>query len=216
MPAERANALVEVFLPGGRTRTTPVGEFPHDAASADGRRIFVGDELGDTLSVVEGGRRIERVPAPVQPGGVVTNTFGQVAVVGVSERALELFDAQNLKRLGKIAVGIGPTHVVVLDRRLFVIDTRGDAVLEVRTRPKLRIHRRTALPGTPYGVAIDAVRRRLWVTLTETNEVVELTSRRVLRRFPTVRQPNTVAVDELTGRVFVPSRKDGTLQVIDP
>jgi DNA-binding beta-propeller fold protein YncE len=46
--------------------------------------------------------------------------------------------------------------------------------------------------------------------------VAELTDRRVLRTFPTVRQPNSVAVDPRTGRVFVASRKDGVLQLFDP
>lgn len=217
VPAERSDAVVEVSLPDGRLRETGVGDFPHDAAS-DGRgRIFVGDEGGDTMSVVEGGRRVERLSAPVQPGGVVTSDDGElVAVVGVSERALELFDTRSLRRLGKIDTGVGPTHVVARGSRFFVVDTRGDGLLEVLTDPPLRIHRRTALPGAPYGIAADPVRERFWVTLTETNEVVELTDRRRLRSFPTVRQPNTVAVDPQTGRVFVASRKDGTLQIIDP
>lgn len=217
VPAERRDALVEVFLRGRRPpRITPVGDFPHDAASADGRRLFVGDELGDTVSVVEDGRRVRVLDAPIQPGGVAATGDGRVGVVGVSERALELFDAESLRRLGKIDVGVGPTHLVALGTRLFVVDTRGDGLLEVRTRPRLRIRRRTALPGAPYGVAVDPVRRRLWVTLTETNRVVELTDRRRVRSFPTVRQPNTVAVDSRTGRVFVGSRRDGTLQIIDP
>ena len=217
VPAERSNELAEVFLPSGRTRVREVGRFPHDAAS-DGRgRIFVGDELGNTMSVLESGRGVRRVGAPVQPGGVVTSSDGRlVAVVGVRERALELFDTRTLRRLGKVDVGVGPTHVVARGRRFFVVDTRGDGLLEVLTEGKLRIHRRTNLPGAPYGVAYDERRRRFWVTLTETNEVVELTDRRRLRAFPTVRQPNTVAVDPVSGRVFVASRAEGTLQVIDP
>jgi hypothetical protein len=31
-----------------------------------------------------------------------------------------------------------------------------------------------------------------------------------------VRQPNSVAVDPDSGRVFVASRRDGTLQLLDP
>jgi len=217
VPAERSDQLIEVFLPGGRLRRTGVGDFPHDAASDGQGRLFVGDEGGDTLSVVENGRRVQRLSAPVQPGGVVTSDDGSlVAVVGVSERALELFDSESLRRLGKIDAGVGPTHVVARGNRFFVVDTRGDGLLEVLTEPELRIHRRTALPGAPYGVTVDPERKRFWVTLTETNEVLELTDRRELRSFPTVRQPNTVAVDPVTGRVFVASRKDGTLQIIDP
>jgi len=217
VPSERTDELIEVFLPSGRTRVTKVGRFPHDAASDGERRIFVGDELGDTMSVIESGQVVERLSAPVQPGGVVTSTSGGlVAVVGVRERALELFNSKTLERMGKVNVGVGPTHVVARGRRFFVVDTRGDGLLEVLTEPDLKIHRRTALPGAPYGISFDPKRKRFWVTLTETNEVLELTDRRILRRFPTVRQPNTVAVDPVTGRVYVASRKDGTLQIIDP
>jgi hypothetical protein len=215
VPAERANAIVEVSLPEGRLRATRVGRFPHDAARANGR-LFVGDELGHTLSVVEHGRRIGALPAPRQPGGVAaTADRDHVGVVGVRERALEVFDTRTLKSAGKVSVGIGPTHVVGGGERFFVVDTRGNALLELRLDP-LRVHRRTHLGGAPYGIALDPERRRYWVTLTERNQVAELTDHRVLRRFPTVRQPNSVAVDPGSGRVFVASRNDGTLQFFDP
>jgi DNA-binding beta-propeller fold protein YncE len=215
VPAERADAIVEVSLARGRLRTAPVGRFPHDAARAGGR-VFVGDELGHTVSVVEGGRRIETLPAPRQPGGVAaTADRSHVGVVGVRERALEVIDTRTLESEGKVSVGIGPTHVVGGGGRFFVVDTRGNALLEVRLDP-LRVHRRTHLGGTPYGIAVDTERRRYWVTLTGRNQVAELTDHRVLRRFPTVRQPNSVAVDPRTGRVFVAGRTEGTLQFFDP
>jgi DNA-binding beta-propeller fold protein YncE len=215
VPAERANAIVEVSLPRGGLHTTPVGRFPHDAARARGL-LFVGDELGHTLSVVEDGRRIDSLPAPRQPGGVAASADREhVAVVGIRERALEVFDTRTLESSGKVSVGIGPTHVVGGGERFFVVDTRGGALLEVRLDP-LRVHRRTHLGGAPYGIALDRERRRYWVTLTARNQVAELTDHRVLRRFPTVRQPNSVAVDPRSGRVFVASRKDGTLQFFDP
>ena len=215
VPAERANALVELSLPGGRLKTTPVGRFPHDAAAARGR-VFAGDELGHTLSVVEDGRVVDELDTPRQPGGVAATADGaHVGVVGVRERAIEVYDTRTLRSVGKVDVGIGPTHVVGAGGRFFVVDTRGDALLEVRLNP-LRVHRRTHLGGGPYGIALDRERRRYWVTLTARNEVAELTDHRVLRRFPTVRQPNSVAVDPGSGRVFVASRKDGTLQTFDP
>jgi DNA-binding beta-propeller fold protein YncE len=215
VPAERANAIVEVGLPYGWLRTARVGRFPHDAARARGR-LFVGDELGHTVSVIEHGRRIATLPAPRQPGGVAaTADRSHVGVVGVRERALEVFDTRTLESEGKVSVGLGPTHLVGGGERFFVVDTRGNALLEVRLDP-LRVHRRTQLGGTPYGIALDTERRRYWVTLTAFNEVAELTDHRVLRRFPTVRQPNSVAVDSRSGRVFVAGRTDGTLQFFDP
>jgi DNA-binding beta-propeller fold protein YncE len=215
VPAERADELVEVFLPDGRLRATEVGDQPHDAARAHAR-LFVGNERDRSVSVVERGREVERLDAPVGPGGVaVTGDRRLVAVVGVRERALQLFDAATLARAEKLDVGIGPTHVVARGARLFVVDTRGGGLIEVHTDP-LVVHRRTHLGGAPYGIAFDPVRRRFWVTLTATNRLAELTDRRLLRTFPTVRQPNSVAVDPVSGRVFVAGRRDGTLQLFDP
>ncbi len=69
--------------------------------------------------------------------------------------------------------------------------------------------------GTPYGIAIDRQRERLWVTLTATNQSGRVLDRRgtPLRIFtyPTIRQPNTVAVDPSDGDVFVGSRSDAQI-----
>lgn len=216
VPAEMSDELIEVALPGGRATGARVGDFPHDAARARGR-TFVGDELADTVTVLERRRRVKVLRAPVQPGGVeVTGDGRRLGVVGVRGRQLELFDTRTLRSLGRLSVGVGPTHVVALGRRFFVVDTRGDGLLEVRVEPKLVVHRRIPLAGRPYGVALDLRRRRLWVTLTERNQLVRLSTRGRLRTLPTVRQPNTVAVDERNGRVFVSGKVDGTIQIIDP
>jgi hypothetical protein len=139
-----------------------------------------------------------------------------VGVVGVRQRLLRLYDPRRLEAVGDVDVGVGPTHIVAGRRRFFVVDTRGDGLIEVRFRDRPVVHRRTQLPGAPYGVALDTRRKRIWVTLTARNLVAELTDRRLLRTFATVRQPNSVAVDSRSGRVFVAGRRDGTLQVIDP
>jgi DNA-binding beta-propeller fold protein YncE len=196
-----------------------VGHQPHTAVPAGGPaaggRIFVGNERGRSVSVVQDGRELRTLDAPVGPGGLAATRGGVVAVVGVRERAIELFDASTLASRGRIPVGLGPTHVAARGRRFFVVDTRGNGLIEIHTDP-LRVHRRTHLEGAPYGIAYDPRRRRFWVTLTASNRVAELTDRRLLRTFPTVRQPNSVAVDPVTGRVFVASRKDGVLQLFDP
>jgi DNA-binding beta-propeller fold protein YncE len=214
VPAEDADELVAVSLPDGRLRATPVGRQPH-AAVASGGSLFVGNERGRSVSVVENGREVRRLEAPVGPGGLAATLGRVVAVVGVRERAIEAFEASTLASRGRIAVGLGPTHVVARGERFFVVDTRGNGLIEVLMDP-LRVHRRTHLEGAPYGIAFDRERRRFWVTLTASNRVAEVTDRRVLRTFPTVRQPNSVAVDPGSGRVFVASRRDGVLQLFDP
>ena len=219
VPAESGDRLVEVALPSGRSRVTKVGDGPHDADAAGGR-FFAGDEFGSTLSLVEDGRRLRQVPTPLQPGGVAAfrDPAGPVAVVGVRERAVALYDVDG-RELHREPAGIGPTHVEAGDGgRLYVADTDGNAVLLFRTRPDLKLIRRIAVPGQPYATALDRRRGKLWVTLTETNRAVQLTAEVQVRRqreFATVRQPNAIAVHEPTGRVFVASRTDGTLQVFD-
>jgi DNA-binding beta-propeller fold protein YncE len=137
--------------------------------------------------------------------------------VGVRANQLRLYDARSLRGMGEVGVGIGPTHVVSDgDRHMFVADTRGDAIIFLRTRPRFEVRSRQALPNSsPYGLAYDRERDELWVTSTERNRVVRFRGRKRVDSFPTVRQPNSVAVDERTGRVFVAGRYQ-ELQLIDP
>ncbi len=219
VPAERADALTRVALPGGQADSVPVGMFPHDATQAGGR-ILVGDESGNTMSVIDGDQ-VRSFPIATQPGGLAPIDGGRaVAVVSVRERVVEIYDTDTLERLGSAPAGAGPTHVIAGSQgRFYVADTVGDGLLVFETKPELRLSRRVALLGSPYGLTVDRVRARLWATLTATNQVVELSAGarpRVLRTFPAVRQPNTVAVDPATGRVFVTGKVDGVLQLLDP
>jgi DNA-binding beta-propeller fold protein YncE len=217
VPSEPANELVEVALPGGATRATKVGAQPHDATAGEDGRLFTADERGSTISEVRDGRRIRSVPVDTQPGGIAA-LGDQVAVVAVQAYTVELYDQRTLRGQGARNAGLGPTHVVADDDgRLYVADTRGGEVLVYATEPRLKPVGRVALPGSPYGLAVDG--DRLWVTLTERNRLVELRAGDAperLRSFPTVRQPNSVAVEPGSGRVFVASRADGTLQITDP
>jgi DNA-binding beta-propeller fold protein YncE len=218
VPAEDANTLVDVALPGGETTQTPVGVYPHDAARVAGGQVLVGDERGGTLSVVDGGTVTGTFTSQTQPGGVavVGDTAG---VVDVGAFTLTSYDVPAGELLDVVDAGDGPTHLVADSRgRFLVADTRGNAVRTFTADP-LREVGEFPLAGTPYGLAYDATAQVLWVTLTATNEVVGLSTAAEqlteVARFPTVRQPNTVAVDPSSGRVFVGSRATGELQLID-
>jgi predicted small lipoprotein YifL len=220
VPAEDADALLRVALPGGGLDRAPTGREPHDAAAAGGR-VFVADELAHRLTVLQGDRIVARVQTALQPGGITPLDHGrQVAVVAVKERVVETYDAATGKRTGRVAAGVGPTHAVSDGGGyLWVADTDGGALLVYHLRPRLELIRRYPLPGSPYGLAIDNRRRRLFVTQTARNQLTELTAGgrpSLVRRHPTPQQPNTVAVDEATGRVFVTGKVDGVLQLLDP
>jgi DNA-binding beta-propeller fold protein YncE len=228
VPAEQAGRLFQVTLPGGRVvADTKVGRQPHDAAAA-GPVVFVGNEYSNTVSLVRGGRQIAVEPAPLQPGGVAAARDGSsVVVVGVRGRRIEAYTPGG-RPLGTAPVGVGPTHVRAAPGGLFyVADTEGDAVISFRvtaTGPRqVGPHQvgwvRTRC-CTPYGIAVDGRRGVLYVTLTASNllESFLISGGRLVpgRTWPTVRQPNDVAVDEATGRVFVVGTDSNQLQLIDP
>ncbi len=219
VPAEGSDQLVAVTLPDGRIQSvTSVGRNPHDAVAAAGR-VFVGNEFGDSVSVVEDGDVVGQVAAPIQPGGLGA-AGDAVAIVGVRGRQTKVVDASSLRELGTVVTGAGPTHVVGLGDRLFVADTNGAAVLVLSTAPEVAETARIDAAGAPYGLAVDPVRQHLWVTLTASNQVLVLDVSSpepvVLRTLPSVRQPNSVAVDPESGTVYVAGTADGVLQIISP
>lgn len=219
VPAETANRLLELSLRTRRLVSIRVGRLPHDAAAGAGR-IFVTDEFGHAVSVISRGAVVGLIRGFRQPGGIAA-TGRDVAVVDVSGNTVTFIASASLRRLGAVGAGAGPTHVVAgAGGNLYVVDTRGQAILGYTTHPRLRLRFRYPLAGTPYGIAIDPVRGRLWVTLTATDRLEELAigpgGLRLVRGYPTGRQPNTVAVDPRTGAVFVADAADGTLQIIRP
>jgi len=226
VPAEEANQLVTVpVTAAARERigdaeavTVEAGDHPHDAAALGGSS-FTADEFGSTVTEIRGGRRVRSAPVDAQPGGIEA-VGDALAIISVRAYTVELLDGETLQGGGAQSAGLGPTHVAA-DRagRLYLTDTRGDALILYATRPRLKWLARIALPGTPYGIAVDDPRGRLLVTLTARNELAELTlgdRPRRTRTWPTVRQPNTVAVDPSTGRVAVASAAEDALQLLPP
>lgn len=157
-----------------------------------------------------------RAAATGRPSSTVSGRA--LAILAARDRTLTLVDPRTGARIARVAAGVGPTHVVAVSDRLYVADTQGGALLVFATRPKLALVRRVYLPGGPYGMAVDPVRHRLWVTLTARNEVVSLPADgrpRPLVRLPTVRQPDSVAVDPALGTLAVTGRDAGVLQLVD-
>jgi DNA-binding beta-propeller fold protein YncE len=185
--------------------------------------VFVGNEYSNTVSLVRGGKQIAVEPAPLQPGGVAVARDGSaVVVVGVRGRRIEAY-APDGRPLGTAPVGVGPTHVRAAPNGLFyVADTEGDAVIgfQVTADGPHQVGSVRTETGAPYGIAIDGRRGLVYVTLTATNrlESFRISGHGLVpdRIWPTVRQPNDVAVDEATGQVFVVGTDDDQLQLIDP
>jgi DNA-binding beta-propeller fold protein YncE len=221
VPDEGANQLLRVALPGGEiVSRVMTGVAPHDAAQAANGTVFVANELGHNVVAVRGDQVVHTFTDVTQPAGLAA-VGNLVGLVDVRENTLTVYDAQSLRRVAELPAGAGPTHVAADARgHLAVIDTRGGAVLLYALQPTVRQIGKVDLPGTPYGVAYDSVRDRLWVTLTALNEVIGLNLNTQApvpaSPLPTVRQPNTVAVDSGTGRLFITGTAEGILELIDP
>jgi hypothetical protein len=103
--------------------------------------------------------------------------------------------------------------------RILVTDARAGALIAFSASP-LIMRQRYPVPGGAYGIAYDAKRSLAWVTLTERNEVVGFDVRGgepvEKYRFPTVRQPDSVGVDDQSGRVIIGSAAGEGTQVIQP
>jgi hypothetical protein len=156
-------------------------------------------------------------PGPTTATVATTDDGHLQAVLAPQARRLALYDSRTHERVDAAPAGVGPTHVIGFGDRLYVADTQGEALLIYHVRPRLTLTRRVYLPGAPYGLALDPVRRRLWVTLTARNELVGLTADRTapeVARLPTVRQPDAVSVDSASGTVTVTGGADGALQRI--
>jgi len=222
VPGEDTDTFAVVDLPSGRAGETVVlGRQPHDAVALGSDRFAVADELGGAVSFVAGGRETARVRGPVQPGGI-TAAGGRVAAVDVRGNALFVYDGAG-RPLARLPAGAGPTHAVALTGdRVAVADTRGNAIEVFALSGTPRRLGRLSLAGTPYGMALAPDGTTLWVTLTARNQVVPVAigsdgSARVAGAArPTVRQPNSVAVDGASTRLYVTgSTVDGVVEIID-
>jgi DNA-binding beta-propeller fold protein YncE len=218
LPAELRNELSQLALPSGRViSSTPLPDHPHNAAVI-GPNIWVADEFAPAVSVIDpSGTVIQTLHGPLQPGGVAA-ADGTVGVVDVRGARMYFYDATTFAGEGSIALGAGPTHAApVGGRYVAVADTRGGALLLVDLAAR-RVVSRLPLAGGPYGVASDPSTGQVWVTLTARNQLVEVARHgqqlAIDDTWPTVRQPNTVAVDPTAGCEYVAGVTPAALEVI--
>lgn len=209
--------LVRVTLPDGTTAPAAIDGEPV-SATAFGDRTLVAVRDRQAVAVLDGDRIFRMISGGLLSADQVLSTGEHAVVFDRLRNAVFALDVSAGTVDEGLRAGQGSTNAVT-DRfgRVLVADTRGDALLAFSVDPLL-LRQNFPVPGAPYGLAYDRERDLLWVTLTETNEVVgydiagEEPQER--HRFPTVEQPNTVTVDEKSGRVIVASATGKGIQVI--
>ena len=218
VPVESANQIIEVSLPSGEARATDVERQPHDAAAIANGDLVVGNEFSGSISVVREGKVRKTFDDLLQPGGVVTDDNTAV-VIDVKDYSVTTYDLDEMERVDRVQAGAGPTHGVMLnDGRLAVTDTRGGDVLIYDIDPLKEVGR-IALGDRPYGITVDTETNMVWVTLITKNELVglDLTEDipKVVARYATERQADTVAVDPGSKTLWVTGTAEGLVQRIE-
>lgn len=232
VPVASPGALVRVPLDGVTSESATAGTAGSGAAAPEtvaldgpargaaqvGARTVVA--LGDRLQVLEGARPVRTVSSDFADVTRLAPAGEKVAVLDGGRSAVTLVDPASGEEGATVRAGNGAVELAT-DRfgRVLISDVRDGEFLALGGEPLL-LRQRFPLAGAPYGLAYDPRRDRAWVTLTDRNEVVGLDVAGgepvVTHRFPTVHQPDSVAVDPVTGRVLVASASGVGLQVIDP
>lgn len=217
VPLEGSDELWQLNVGDGRVTATAagVGRQPHDAAQTVGGTTVVTNELGGGVVFVRGAAVVASLAGgPVQPGGVAA--VGEYAAVAdVQGNGIWVYGGNSCRQVAHGPVGVKLTHAVAMSGDLAAFaDTDGGAVFVERVDPQLSQVARIDAPGKPYGLAYDATRRRLYVTLTASNSMrlIDLTDAarpRILGDVPTVQQPDSVAVDPRSGDVLVTGSAPG-------
>jgi hypothetical protein len=215
--AAGGNEIARITTDG---RLEPATEFrgkPVSATTFDGRTLVaVRDERA--VAVVRDNRVQRMITGDLMSADQVLSTGKNAVVLDRLRNAVFQLDVPGADIQQGLRAGRGATNAVT-DRfgRVLVTDTRGGALLAFSVDPLL-LRQNYPVPGAPYAIAYDRERDIAWVTLTRTNEVVgyEVAGEQPKEkyRFPTVSQPNAVAVDPSSGRVIVASGTGDGIQVI--
>ncbi|WP_236792928.1 YncE family protein [Amycolatopsis sp. GM8] len=210
--------VASISLAGGQTTVAVPGQ-PADAIG-DGGRTVVAVRDRKAVDVYQDGKLLRSISGGLYSADELARSGSKTVLLDRLRNAVFLVDVDGGSVDEGLRAGDGATNLVADSfGRVLVTDTRGGALLAFSTDPLL-LRQMYPVPGGIYGIAYDAPRHLAWVTLTGSNEVVAFDVRGgepvEKFRFPTVRQPNSVAVDDRTGKVYVGSATGEGIQVIQP
>ena len=181
------------------------------AVSPDGRRLYVAENLGDSLAVLDPatGRVLRRFPTGRYPYGVVAAPDGTVYVSAWGGDHVSVFEASGdtLAPAGEIAAGRHPSALLLNadGSRLFVASASNDRVAVVDTRSRAVIATlEVAAPSgpaegsTPNALALSSEGSRLAVAEADNNAVAVFSLSRATANVSTA-----TGADELVGRIPV-------------
>jgi YVTN family beta-propeller protein len=137
IPDRKHDGIGVIDVAQGRlVRTLPSGTDPEQfAVSGDGRRLFISNEDGATLSVldVEAGEIVTSIPVGAEPEGVDLSPDGRVVyVTSEDEGSVSVVDTESLEVVGTIPIGSRPRSTAFSpDGRHAYVSAENDNLLNV-------------------------------------------------------------------------------------
>ncbi len=177
------------------------------AGTADGR-VLVFDGTGKIQHTVTGLASADEIALTGDTVAVLDRRQTLVTEIGSGYENLGL----------ALRAGTGAANLIEApDNRVVVTDPDSGQLLVFTTDP-LVLRQRYPVGSSPYALAYDRGSDTVWVTCTQSNEIVgydlSTGAPREVGRYPTVRQPNAVTVDADTGDLYIGSATEPGLQRI--
>jgi YVTN family beta-propeller protein len=187
------------------------------AVSPDGRFLYVAENLGDAVSVIDVSRRevVQRFVTDRYPYGVAADGTN-VYVTCWGDSTVNAFSVKNgrLSRRPRIRVGRHPSAILLSGNRLFVTSATTDTIAVVDRKAGKRIKTLSDAPptgpregSTPNALAVSGDGKRLFVAEADSNAVAifDVDGGKLLGRVPTEWYPAALAL--AGGRIYVASAK---------
>jgi hypothetical protein len=218
--AEPAQGVVQqLTLPDRKLSETKTGGQPTSSIAYGAERLVAMGAAKD-IQVLPASGPARTIGGQIYSADDVLAAGDGVVVLDRLRTAVFSVDVAGGKINEGLRAGDGAANAVADSYgRILVTDARAGALIAFSASP-LIMRQRFPVPGGAYGIAYDATRSLAWVTLTERNEVVGFDVRGgepvEKYRFPTVRQPDSVGVDDQSGRVIIGSAAGEGTQVIQP
>jgi YVTN family beta-propeller protein len=181
------------------------------AFSNDGSRLYVAENLSDTIAVIDTAQQkvVQRLDAGRYPYGVAVTKSGDVFVSCWGEHSIDAFRTNadgTLAANGRIAVARHPSAILAnaSGTRLYVASASSDTIAVVDTRRARVIAKIDDAPpsgpregSTPNALALSRDGKRLFVAEGDNNAVavISTATNKLLGRIPVEWYPAAVQVD---------------------
>ncbi|SNR78438.1 hypothetical protein SAMN06265360_11945 [Haloechinothrix alba] len=211
--------LLHLSPEGGVVGRTGIEGAPAGVTEHGDSRIVASRERAE-VDVFEHEQRTASIGDDIASADRVISTGDAVVVLDRLRSAVFEVDLEERDIGLGLRAGQGATNATADGfGRVLVTDTLSDGLLAFAADPLVLVQR-YPVHGGIYAIAYDAERDLAWVTLTARNEVVGFDvaggQPEEIHRFDTVRQPNSVTVENQDGRVVVGSAAGEGIQVIEP